>query len=81
MWWVDVWFGFFFINIFSLYKASWKWGPNGHGAILLVNCDSESSYFKEVDSENEEITKVSGKQTYSRSLKSNCHYTVQCKII
>uniref|UniRef100_A0A8C6UDS6 Peptidyl arginine deiminase, type II n=1 Tax=Neogobius melanostomus TaxID=47308 RepID=A0A8C6UDS6_9GOBI len=23
-------------------KASWKWGPKGHGAILLVNCDSDS---------------------------------------
>uniref|UniRef100_A0A667WMH3 protein-arginine deiminase n=1 Tax=Myripristis murdjan TaxID=586833 RepID=A0A667WMH3_9TELE len=22
-------------------KGSWMWGPNGHGAILLVNCDSE----------------------------------------
>ncbi|XP_072442704.1 protein-arginine deiminase type-2 isoform X1 [Chiloscyllium punctatum] len=22
-------------------KGSWKWGPNGHGAILLVNCDKE----------------------------------------
>ncbi|GAA6069442.1 protein-arginine deiminase type-2 isoform X3, partial [Tachysurus ichikawai] len=40
-------------------KASWKWGPKGHGAILLVNCDSESSYFKKVDTENEEVSKVS----------------------
>uniref|UniRef100_A0A8C6WF41 Protein-arginine deiminase n=1 Tax=Neogobius melanostomus TaxID=47308 RepID=A0A8C6WF41_9GOBI len=23
-------------------KASWKWGPGGHGAILLVNCDCDS---------------------------------------
>ncbi|NXX12603.1 PADI2 deiminase, partial [Podargus strigoides] len=23
-------------------KASWMWGPEGHGAILLVNCDKES---------------------------------------
>uniref|UniRef100_A0A8C6SD26 Peptidyl arginine deiminase, type II n=1 Tax=Neogobius melanostomus TaxID=47308 RepID=A0A8C6SD26_9GOBI len=23
-------------------QASWKWGPEGHGAILLVNCDSDS---------------------------------------
>ncbi|NWI64451.1 PADI2 deiminase, partial [Todus mexicanus] len=23
-------------------KASWTWGPNGHGAILLVSCDKES---------------------------------------
>ncbi|NXG70861.1 PADI2 deiminase, partial [Baryphthengus martii] len=23
-------------------KASWSWGPQGHGAILLVSCDKES---------------------------------------
>lgn len=47
----------------SLFKASWKWGPNGHGAILLVNCDSESNYaLKELDNEDNEITKVSGEQ-------------------
>ncbi|NXN95879.1 PADI2 deiminase, partial [Rhinopomastus cyanomelas] len=23
-------------------KASWTWGPGGHGAILLVSCDKES---------------------------------------
>ncbi|NWR81114.1 PADI2 deiminase, partial [Centropus unirufus] len=23
-------------------KASWTWGPKGHGAILLVGCDKES---------------------------------------
>ncbi|NXS58359.1 PADI2 deiminase, partial [Brachypteracias leptosomus] len=23
-------------------KASWTWGPDGHGAILLVSCDKES---------------------------------------
>ncbi|KAK1795698.1 hypothetical protein P4O66_001188 [Electrophorus voltai] len=40
-------------------KASWKWGPNGHGAILLVNCDCESTFRKELDSEDEEITRVS----------------------
>uniref|UniRef100_A0AAR2JYS9 Protein-arginine deiminase n=1 Tax=Pygocentrus nattereri TaxID=42514 RepID=A0AAR2JYS9_PYGNA len=40
-------------------KASWKWGPNGHGAVLLVNCDSESYYKKRVDTEKEEISKVS----------------------
>ncbi|XP_038677818.1 protein-arginine deiminase type-2-like [Scyliorhinus canicula] len=23
-------------------KGSWKWGPKGHGAILLVNCDKDA---------------------------------------
>ncbi|MCJ8729448.1 hypothetical protein PDJAM_G00106550 [Pangasius djambal] len=49
-------------------KASWKWGPNGHGAILLVNCDSESSILKKVDSENEEITKVSDLKDMSKMI-------------
>ncbi|MED6291718.1 hypothetical protein CHARACLAT_026443, partial [Characodon lateralis] len=39
-------------------KESWKWGPNGHGAILLVNCDSEKSYNKKPDSEEARISKV-----------------------
>ncbi|XP_070758688.1 protein-arginine deiminase type-2 isoform X2 [Enoplosus armatus] len=40
-------------------KGSWKWGPNEHGAILLVNCDSERSYWKKPDSEQNYISKVS----------------------
>lgn len=40
-------------------KGSWKWGPNGHGAILLVNCDSEKTYKKTLDSEDKSIYKVS----------------------
>uniref|UniRef100_A0AAX7V278 protein-arginine deiminase n=1 Tax=Astatotilapia calliptera TaxID=8154 RepID=A0AAX7V278_ASTCA len=39
--------------------GSWKWGPNGHGAILLVNCDSEKTYKKTPDSEDKSIYKVS----------------------
>ncbi|XP_047203394.1 protein-arginine deiminase type-2 isoform X2 [Girardinichthys multiradiatus] len=39
-------------------KESWKWGPNGHGAILLVNCDSEKSYNKKPDCEEARISKV-----------------------
>ncbi|KAG8007583.1 Protein-arginine deiminase type-2 [Nibea albiflora] len=30
-------------------KGSWKWGPDGHGAILLVNCDCERTYWKRPD--------------------------------
>ncbi|XP_023143362.2 protein-arginine deiminase type-2 [Amphiprion ocellaris] len=40
-------------------KGSWKWGPDGHGAILLVNCDSERTYLKKPDHEQTSITRVS----------------------
>lgn len=40
-------------------KGSWKWGPDGHGAILLVNCDSERTYLKKPDHEQSSITRVS----------------------
>ncbi|XP_038147148.1 protein-arginine deiminase type-2 isoform X2 [Cyprinodon tularosa] len=30
-------------------KASWKWGPDGHGAVVLVNCDRESYYHEKPD--------------------------------
>ncbi|CDQ67303.1 unnamed protein product [Oncorhynchus mykiss] len=35
------------------------WGPKGHGAILLVNCDSEHTYGKRRDSERAEVSRVS----------------------
>ncbi|KAJ4927385.1 hypothetical protein JOQ06_015116 [Pogonophryne albipinna] len=40
-------------------KGSWKWGSNGHGAILLVNCDSERMLLKVLDSEQDQVSKVS----------------------
>nr|XP_046238966.1 protein-arginine deiminase type-2 isoform X2 [Scatophagus argus] len=40
-------------------KASWKWSPNGHGAILLVNCDCERTYRKKPDNEQDYVSKVS----------------------
>ncbi|KAM9859834.1 protein-arginine deiminase type-2 isoform 2-T2 [Aulostomus maculatus] len=40
-------------------KGSWKWGPSGHGAILLVNCDSERKYWKKPDREQDFVSKVS----------------------
>uniref|UniRef100_A0A667WQQ6 Protein-arginine deiminase n=1 Tax=Myripristis murdjan TaxID=586833 RepID=A0A667WQQ6_9TELE len=40
-------------------KGSWMWGPNGHGAILLVNCDSERKYGKKLDSEQDYVSRVS----------------------
>ncbi|XP_037622787.1 protein-arginine deiminase type-2 [Sebastes umbrosus] len=46
-------------------KGSWKWGPNGHGAILLVNCDSERSYWKILDKDQDTVTKVSDLQDMS----------------
>lgn len=47
-------------------KASWKWGPNGHGAVLLVNCDSESINNKKPDNENSDIGKVSDLKDMSK---------------
>ncbi|KAM8927000.1 protein-arginine deiminase type-2-like [Pelodytes ibericus] len=31
------------------HKASWTWGPDGQGAILLVNCDKDSLFSRTVD--------------------------------
>ncbi|XP_075929744.1 protein-arginine deiminase type-3-like [Petromyzon marinus] len=33
-------------------RATWKWGPNGHGAILLVNCDKETDSTPKPDNED-----------------------------
>lgn len=34
------------------HKASWTWGPNGQGAILLVNCDKDSMFSRTVDADD-----------------------------
>lgn len=40
-------------------KGSWKWGSDGHGAVLLVNCDSEQTYWKKPDHDKSFVAKVS----------------------
>lgn len=47
-------------------KASWKWGKDGHGAILLVNCDSEQSFLKQPDLKKSSVTRVSDLLDMSR---------------
>ncbi|XP_018430274.1 PREDICTED: protein-arginine deiminase type-2-like [Nanorana parkeri] len=34
------------------HKASWTWGPDGQGAILLVNCDKDSLVSRVVDGDD-----------------------------
>lgn len=34
------------------HKATWTWGPEGHGAILLVNCDKDSFMSRTVDADD-----------------------------
>ncbi|XP_055016073.1 protein-arginine deiminase type-2 isoform X2 [Boleophthalmus pectinirostris] len=40
-------------------KNAWKWGPRGHGAVVLVNCDSETLYRRKPDYKRERILKSS----------------------
>ncbi|KAM8914371.1 protein-arginine deiminase type-2 isoform 1-T1 [Spinachia spinachia] len=47
------------VEINNANKGSWKWGPKGHGAILLVNCDSERPYNKKPDHEQDNVSRVS----------------------
>ncbi|XP_007547019.1 protein-arginine deiminase type-2 isoform X1 [Poecilia formosa] len=46
------------VEINNPHKESWTWGPNGHGAILLVNCDAEKIHDKSPDNEDPRIVKV-----------------------
>ncbi|KAJ1144212.1 hypothetical protein NDU88_010514 [Pleurodeles waltl] len=43
------------VNMKNTDKLSWKWGPYGHGAILLVNCDKDQPNSKDMDNEDEGI--------------------------
>ncbi|NXD17995.1 PADI2 deiminase, partial [Nothocercus nigrocapillus] len=37
------------------HKATWTWGPEGHGAVLLVNCDRESPLAPALDCDDERV--------------------------
>lgn len=36
-------------------QASWAWGPEGHGAILLVSCDKEFPFIPPSDCDSEQV--------------------------
>ncbi|NXB79979.1 PADI1 deiminase, partial [Donacobius atricapilla] len=36
-------------------KASWTWGPEGHGAVLLVNCDRDDPGAEGLDNEDSAV--------------------------
>ncbi|XP_051027270.1 protein-arginine deiminase type-4 [Acomys russatus] len=36
-------------------QSTWTWGPGGHGAILLVNCDKENPKSSRMDFEDNEV--------------------------
>ncbi|TRZ25182.1 hypothetical protein HGM15179_001868 [Zosterops borbonicus] len=36
-------------------KASWTWGPDGHGAVLLVNCDRDDPDAEGLDNEDSAV--------------------------
>ncbi|NWT76063.1 PADI1 deiminase, partial [Prunella himalayana] len=41
-------------------KASWTWGPEGHGAVLLVNCDRDDPDTKGLDNEDSVVRSYNG---------------------
>ncbi|XP_063001244.1 protein-arginine deiminase type-2-like [Elgaria multicarinata webbii] len=36
-------------------KGTWTWGPDGHGAILLVNCDKENPFIGMEDCQDDKV--------------------------
>lgn len=42
------------------FQASWTWGPEGHGAILLVSCDRESPLSPAPDCDDERVFSKEG---------------------
>lgn len=41
-------------------QASWTWGPEGQGAILLVNCDRETPWLPKEDFRDEKVYSKEG---------------------
>ena len=43
-----------------LLQASWTWGPDGQGAILLVNCDRDTPWLPTEDCSDEKVYSKEG---------------------
>ncbi|NWX15525.1 PADI1 deiminase, partial [Aegotheles bennettii] len=44
-------------------KTTWTWGPDGHGAILLVNCDRDDPKAEQMDNHDTTIRSYAGTTT------------------
>ncbi|NXV88759.1 PADI1 deiminase, partial [Calonectris borealis] len=51
------------VNRTLLDKATWTWGPDGHGAILLVNCDRDDPKAEMPDNRDTAIRSYAGTGT------------------
>uniref|UniRef100_UPI00398F79DA protein-arginine deiminase type-2 n=1 Tax=Pristiophorus japonicus TaxID=55135 RepID=UPI00398F79DA len=49
-------------------KASWSWGPNGHGAVLLVNCDKDATFSSKPDNADNLVNSFSDLKDMSRMI-------------
>ncbi|KAM3824077.1 LOW QUALITY PROTEIN: protein-arginine deiminase type-2 [Vipera latastei] len=49
-------------------KATWTWGPDGQGAILLVNCDKENPFGRAEDCQDEKIFSKEDLEDMSRMI-------------
>jgi protein-arginine deiminase len=43
-----------------LLQKAWHWGPEGYGAILLVNCDKESHRSTGPDLDHSQLVSLDG---------------------
>ncbi|XP_075394494.1 protein-arginine deiminase type-1-like [Tenrec ecaudatus] len=46
-------------------KKTWRWGPEGYGAVLLVNCDRDTQRFKEPDHASSQLVSLADLQDMS----------------
>ncbi|XP_059936206.1 protein-arginine deiminase type-1-like [Mesoplodon densirostris] len=46
-------------------KKTWSWGPEGYGAVLLVNCDRDCLSSKEIDLSSTQLTSLDDLQDMS----------------
>ncbi|XP_032088021.1 protein-arginine deiminase type-2-like [Thamnophis elegans] len=49
-------------------KATWTWGPDGQGAILLVNCDKDNPFSSTEDCQDEKIFSKEDLEDMSRMI-------------
>lgn len=48
------------LTVSLLLQASWTWGPEGQGAILLVNCDRDTPWLPKEDCSDEKVYSKQG---------------------
>lgn len=60
-------------------QTSWTWGPEGQGAILLVNCDRDTPWLPKEDCRDEKVySKEGARRAHTRGWRQGEQWKHAC---